>query len=95
MKKTFVVEIEIAEPWIVDEFDFSESRIEESFQRGIGELLPYAYESETKVKAVEQTCGTLDNTGEKEEKPIQISNDSPMESGDDYLEERFNDLLER
>lgn len=65
MKKTFLVEIEIAEPWIQDGFEFSEAQIEESFQRGIGELLPYAYESETKVKVMEQNRGTLDFSREK------------------------------
>lgn len=65
MKKTFLVEIEIAEPWIQDGFEFSEDRIEESFQRGIGELLPYAYESETRVKVEEQNRGTLDYSREK------------------------------
>lgn len=61
MNKTFTVEIEIAESWIQDGFEFSESRINEAFQRGIGELLPYAYESETKVKVVEQSVEPLKN----------------------------------
>lgn len=58
MKKTFTVEIEIADCWIEDGFSFSESKIKEAFQDGIGEQLPYSHESETSVKVVEQTRGT-------------------------------------
>lgn len=64
MKKTFTVEIEIAESWIKDGFEFSESRMQEAFQRGMGELLPYAYESETRVKVVEQNVEPLKNQEE-------------------------------
>lgn len=80
MKKTFLVEIEIAEPWIQDGFEFSEAQIEEAFQRGIGELLPYAYESETRVKVVEQSSGTPENTSENSQKPLRLSGNLAWEN---------------
>lgn len=99
MKKTFLVEIEIAEPWIQDGFEFSESRIEEAFQRGIGELLPYAYESETKIKVEEQNHGTPENTSENSKKPLRllgnIAWENRIEDGDDYLDDRMNSLIDR
>lgn len=95
MKCKFTLEIEYLDS-IKDSLkgEFAEE-IETAFRIGLHEKFGGWQGQNFSLKLVEQTCGTLDNTGEKEEKPIQISNDSPMESGDDYLEERFNDLLER
>lgn len=95
MKCNFTLEIECLDSIKNSlEREFAEE-IETAFRIGLHEKFGGWQGQNFSLKLVEPTCGTPDNTGKKEEKQIKNSNDSSMESGDDYLGDRFNDLLER
>lgn len=96
MKKTFLVTIgdEITTENELDEING-------------GKLFSLIYrgtsfrECEISVKEIseEQNCGTPENTSENSKKPLRLSGniawENRVEDGDDYLDDRMNDLIDR
>lgn len=95
-KRTFTVEL-------TSENDSLNSLTKEDFdyimRRGLYEYMGNFFAQNVQIKNVEQKRGTPENTSENSQKPLRLSGniawENRTEDGEDYLEDRMNDLLER
>jgi len=95
-KRTFTVEL-------TSENDSLNALTKEDFdyimRRGLYEYMGNFFAQNVQIKNVEQTCGTPENTRENPQKPLRLSGniawENRTEDGEEYLEDRMNDLLER